>query len=253
MKHLIHSQQDQRKHIRSIQPHNIAALHDHILHQTVAHGKREHKYRTDPVGKTALQIPAEGRTGRPQFQGNCNIKKLIDAFFSKEIQKKIKRRCQIIAEQTNRTSAKHIAEIIGQRPGSVQNIYIICKEIDILDLRIINSSRLGTKGFHSQFEKDEIDNPKNCKERNAAQKKACKPVSAHRRKFLLGLLSCDAPVRVRRHSQWLSIIYIICIICCQRITHTGSPVTSSKLIYRYFYSFNISFYATSALLATKTG
>ena len=74
VEHLIHSQQDQRQHVDAIQPHNIAALRNLVLHQTIAHGKCDHKYRPDPVVKTTLQIPAEGRPGCRQLQGTATSK-----------------------------------------------------------------------------------------------------------------------------------------------------------------------------------
>ena len=55
--YFIHTQKDQGQHIDTIQPHNVAALRNLVLHQPISHGKCDHKYRPDPVLKTTLQKP----------------------------------------------------------------------------------------------------------------------------------------------------------------------------------------------------
>ena len=166
---LVDAEHDQGHHIQAVQPHDVAALRDRVLHEGVAHGQHDHEDRPDPVREPSLQVPAEGRARRRQLQGHRNIKEPVDPFFSKEIEQEIKRRGQIVAEQSEGAAAHHIAEVIGQRPRPPQHVHIIGKEINILDLGVIDGNGLVAEGLHAQGSISDSDQDTYQAKRNAAQ------------------------------------------------------------------------------------
>ena len=101
VEYFIHAQQDQGQHVHTVQPHDVTALRNLILHQRISHRQRDHKDRADPVGKTSLQIPGKSCSRSRQLQGNGDIEKAVDPFFSEKVEQKIERGRKIIAEHSD--------------------------------------------------------------------------------------------------------------------------------------------------------
>ena len=149
---MVYAKKDQWKHINAIQSHQITALCNRILTETVTDRKNYHGkifYGSIAGGKmfvkTAGQKPAKSKGSCGKLQHYKYIKKSMKLCLFEKYTEQHERRGQIVTENADIIAAQSFAEGVGDIVFSRENILEIGIEIQILDTGIVGSHGISTE------------------------------------------------------------------------------------------------------------
>ena len=156
---IVDPQQDQRQQIDAVQPHEVAALGNGILHEAVAQRQRQHGRMSQPARKPPLQVVRKGHGRQPQLQGGGDIEKGMQLGPGKEDQQQVEGRLEIVIENGNSAQPQSDGKAVFQILFSRKDIFQIGIELQILDIRVLPGKRRVPEGRHLMQPVDHKQDP----------------------------------------------------------------------------------------------
>ena len=93
---LPYSQHNEGHHVETVQPHDVAALHEAVIHPGIGQGQDGRRDLFQPSLEPGLQIPAHGKGREGELDGHGNVEIVLQMIFIEEEQKEVHRRRQIV-------------------------------------------------------------------------------------------------------------------------------------------------------------
>ena len=139
-------QHDQGQHIDPVQPHDIAGLHEVIVHPGVGKGQGGGIDPVEPAAESPLQVPGHGSRGQSQLEGGGDVKEIMEMGPVKEDQQKIDGGTEIVAEDDIVVLAQKaghgIKNTVPARPAFLE----IGEKLDVLNVGVAGSKAHAAEG-----------------------------------------------------------------------------------------------------------
>ena len=130
------AEEHEREHVDGVQPHDVAALEQIVLHECIAEGEQHGEQRAGAVREARLHIVRESARREHHLQHDEEVEEGGHLLLPEEHEEQVEGRGQVVGVVAGHADAELGREGIGEGGPAVQDVLQVLEQVHVLDLRV---------------------------------------------------------------------------------------------------------------------